>query len=132
MVCHEEDTFNLRECLFIAIAKHLYKGIYTCEGVEYKSRELKYLKKYVKIVDIALKNYNKKLEEEKKEIEAAKAIERKKAKNARRKARHKVNRRARRVAEMKEAYLAALKEYGILGTFEPVKILDIKLLDDAK
>ena len=23
MVCHEEDTFDLRQCLYIAIAKHL-------------------------------------------------------------------------------------------------------------
>lgn len=31
MVCHEEDTFDLKQCLYIAIAKHLYKDTYTFE-----------------------------------------------------------------------------------------------------
>lgn len=35
MVCHEDDTFDLRKCCFIAIAKHLYKQEYTQEGIEY-------------------------------------------------------------------------------------------------
>lgn len=33
MVCHENDTFDLRKCCFIAIAKHLYKKEYTQEGM---------------------------------------------------------------------------------------------------
>ncbi len=63
MVCREEDTFNLRNCLFIAIAKHLYKKDYTFEGIEWKASQLTYLKKYVKIVDSALRAFNKKQKE---------------------------------------------------------------------
>ena len=75
MVCHEEDTFDLRNCLFIAIAKHLYKKEYTFEGIEWKAFELTYLKKYVKIVDFALKAYDKKQNEiAKKRSRKSKAI----------------------------------------------------------
>lgn len=64
MVCHKDDTFDLRKCCFIAIAKHLYKREYTYEGIEYMAEQLMYQKKYVKIVDRAMKEYQK-LEEEK-------------------------------------------------------------------
>src|SRR5699024_9724929 len=68
MVCHDDDTFDLRKCCFIAIAKHLYKKEYTQEGIEYMATQLKYQKKYVKIVDKALKDYWKKEEEKEKKI----------------------------------------------------------------
>ena len=68
MVCHEDDIFNLRKCCFIAIAKHLYKKEYTQEGIEYMATQLTYQKKYVKIVDKALKDYWKKAEEKEKKI----------------------------------------------------------------
>ena len=68
MVCHEDDTFDLRKCCFIAIAKHLYKKEYTQEGIEYMATQLTYQKKYVKIVDKALKEYNKKMKEEEKRV----------------------------------------------------------------
>ena len=68
MVCHKDDTFDLRKCCFIAIAKHLYKKEYTQEGIEYMATQLTYQKKYVKIVDKALKDYKKKEEEKKKKI----------------------------------------------------------------
>ena len=68
MVCHEDDTFDLRKCCFIAIAKHLYKKEYTQEGIEYMATQLTYQKKYVKIVDKALKDYWKKAEEKEKKI----------------------------------------------------------------
>ncbi len=57
MVCHEEDTFDLRQCLYIAIAKHLYKDTYTFEGIEYKAKEISYQKRYVKMVDKAITHY---------------------------------------------------------------------------
>lgn len=60
MICHKEDTFDLRKCCFIAIAKRLYKKEYTQEGIEYMATQLTYQKKYVKIVDTALKAYAKK------------------------------------------------------------------------
>ena len=68
MVCHNDDTFDLRKCCFIAIAKHLYKKEYTQEGIEYMATQLTYQKKYVKIVDKALKSYKKQEEEKKKKI----------------------------------------------------------------
>jgi len=68
MVCHKDDTFDLRKCCFIAIAKHLYKKEYTQEGIEYMATQLTYQKKYVKIVDKALKEYWKKEEEKEKRI----------------------------------------------------------------
>lgn len=68
MVCHEDDIFDLRKCCFIAIAKHLYKNDYTPEGIEYMATQLAYQKKYVKIVDKALKDYWKKEEEKEKRI----------------------------------------------------------------
>ena len=68
MVCHEDDAFDLRKCCFIAIAKHLYKKEYTQEGIEYMATQLTYQKKYVKIVDKALKDYWKKEEEKEKKI----------------------------------------------------------------
>lgn len=63
MICHESDTFDLKKCCFIAIAKHLYKKEYTYEGIEYMAEQLMYLKKYVKIVDRAMKDYKKKMDE---------------------------------------------------------------------
>ena len=68
MVCHEDDIFDLRKCCFIAIAKHLYKKEYTQEGIEHMATQLTYQKKYVKIVDKALKDYWKKEEEKEKRI----------------------------------------------------------------
>lgn len=66
MVCHEDDIFDLRKCCFIAIAKHLYKKEYTQEGIEHMATQLAYQKKYVKIVDKALKDYKRKEEEKEK------------------------------------------------------------------
>ena len=68
MVCHKDDVFDLRKCCFIAIAKHLYKKEYTQEGIEYMATQLTYQKKYVKIVDKALKDYRRKEEEKEKRI----------------------------------------------------------------
>lgn len=97
MVCHEDDTFDLRKCCFIAIAKHLYKKEYTQEGIEYMATQLTYQKKYVKIVDKALKDYKRKeeekaekirKEEEDKIIHARQSLKRRKQKE-RRAQRHK-------------------------------------------
>ena len=103
MVCHKEDTFDLRKCCFIAIAKHLYKNTYTFEGVEYKANELMMQKKYVKIVNDALKNFRSKEREREKEERIAKerkeAIERRKAKRFAQKER----RTQRKVEEKREA-----------------------------
>lgn len=92
MVCHNDDTFDLRKCCFIAIAKHLYKKEYTQEGIEHMATQLMYQKKYVKIVDKALKDYKRKekekaekicREEEEKIIRARQSLKRRKQKERR-------------------------------------------------
>ena len=92
MVCHEDDVFDLRKCCFIAIAKHLYKKEYTQEGIEHMATQLTYQKKYVKIVDKALKDYKKKeeekpekirKEEEEKIVRARQSLKRRKQKERR-------------------------------------------------
>lgn len=91
MVCHEEDTFDLRRCCFIAIAKHLYKKDYTYEGIEYMAGQLMYQKAFVKTVDQALKKYKKKLADkekaEKEEAERKTILKRQAEKKRRYKAR---------------------------------------------
>lgn len=92
MICHKEDTFDLRKCCFIAISKHLYKKEYTYEGIEHMADQLMYQKKYVKVVDKALKDYYKKEaekermrkeEEENKIIRERQALRKKKYKKRR-------------------------------------------------
>lgn len=84
MVCHKDDTFNLRRCLFIAISKVLYKELYTWEGIEYMADQLSYQKKYAAIVDAALKSFTKRTkkreEEERQAAEEAKRFEKRKKK----------------------------------------------------
>ena len=115
MVCHEDDIFDLRNCLFLALAKHMYKDTYTVEGVEYKANEMKFMKKYVKLVDVALKkhkNAEAAAEKAKAEEERVKAtVERKKAKLAKYKARCKEKYRQKRIAEQTEAYVNAMMLY---------------------
>lgn len=117
MVCHEEDTYNLRNCLFIAIAKHLYKKNYTPEGIEWKAFELTHLKKYVKIVDSALKKYEQKQEKiALKELDSKieqERIERKRAKRQaykeRRIAKREKIEKEKQIEIQKEAYLRAME-----------------------
>lgn len=117
MVCHKDDTFNLRNCLFIAIAKHLYKKDYTFEGIECKAFELTHLKKYVKIVDSALKAFDKKQKDTRRAEENRKAelesIERKRAKRQAYKERRTTKReqaeKEKQIEIQKEAYIQAMK-----------------------
>ena len=106
MVCHEDDTFDLRKCCFIAIAKHLYKKEYTQEGVEYMATQLTYQKKYVKIVDTALKAYAKK--EKDKEAVEKEHIEREKITARQRKRRRK--QKERRIQRYREDMIDLLAD----------------------
>lgn len=93
-VANEEDRFDLERGVEICVLKHLY-------GVDgYKSMVKKAMNQ-IKAVDKAK-------EDKKKEEEL---IVRKKAKAARRKARRLERKRKERIAEMKEAYLAAMNEH---------------------
>lgn len=117
VVCHKDDTFNLRNGLFIAIAKHLYKQEYTQEGIEWKAFELTHLKKYAKIVDSALKNYHRKLKDIEKSQMMTKAeeerIERKRIKKLehakRRAAKREEIEKEKQIEIQKEAYIRAMK-----------------------
>ena len=88
MVLKDPDVFDIHRCLFIAIAKHLYKDTYTPESIEYKATLLSYEKKYAKIVNSAIKNHEKKEKEKllklQKEKEEKEQIKRKRAKNLKR------------------------------------------------
>lgn len=110
MVCHEEDTFDLRRCCFIAIAKHLYKKDYTYEGIEYMAGQLMYQKAFVKTVDQALKKCKKKLADkekaEKNEAEKKDIRER----QAEKKRRYKARRAQRYKAEMVDLIADSINE----------------------
>lgn len=118
MVCHEDDTFDLRNCLFLALAKHMYKDEYTLEGIEYKANEMKLMKKYVKIVDSALKLHKKKEEEianaKKKEEEVKAIAEKKKAKLAKYKAKCKEKYRQKHIDDMTTSIVNAFVAFGKL------------------
>ena len=113
VVCHDFDEFNIYAGCYIAIAKKLYSDDYTCEGIEYMSRQLSYQKKYVSIVEKAVKNYYKKFEMEleekaKAEREAAIRANHKRKRDAYLKRRDE-RRRNERIKEMAEA-IAMVKD----------------------
>lgn len=115
MVCREPDIFDLHRCLYLAIAKHLYKKEYTTEGIEYKATELSMQKKYVKIVENAIKAHNKMLKEQEKaerlEIERIAAKNRRAQKKKEKREQVKELKREEAIEVQKEAYLRAMKEY---------------------
>jgi hypothetical protein len=94
-VCNEDDKFDLRRGLEICVLKHILG-------------EDKY-KQIIKEIDRQIKTLDKEAED-KKALEEM--IARKKAKNAKRKARRQEKARQERINEMREAYLAAMREYG--------------------
>lgn len=119
--CCELDSFDLERGIEVCVMKHIF-------GEDKYKTVLKESMKQIKAVDKAKEN--KKKEEE--------AIANKKAKAAKKKAKYRANRRANRVAEMKEAYLAAMKEYG--GSIETSELAECvcgkcqceETLDDLK
>lgn len=115
MVCREPDVFDLHRCLYLAIAKHLYKKEYTTEGIEYKASELSMQKKYVKIVENAIKVHNKMLRDQEKterlELERIAAKNRRLQKKQEKRAQTKEVKLEEAIEMHKEAYLRAIKEY---------------------
>ena len=115
MVCQEPDVFDLHRCLYLAIAKHLYKKEYTTEGIEYKASELSMQKKYVKIVENAINAHNKMLKDQEKaerlEIERIAAKNRRMQKKKEKREQVKELKREEAIEVQKEAYLRAMKEY---------------------
>lgn len=108
VVCEDCDTFDLRTGLYIAIAKHLYKREYTLEGIEYKAKEISMKKKYVDMVEKAIKTYDKLEKMEKEFIEQNKKEKQiaheKRVKTA-------MKKRERKIELQKEAYLRAMQDF---------------------
>lgn len=111
MILKDPDVFDIRRCLFIAIAKHLYKDTFTPEGIEYKATLLSYEKKYTKIVDSAIKNHEKKEKEKllklQKEKEEKERIKRKRAKNLKRREQLRKKRIEEQIEIQKKAIIRA-------------------------
>lgn len=111
VICDDKDEFDLQRGLFVALSKKMYKDKYTLEGIEHMATELSYQKKYVKMVDKAIKDHNKKLiEEENKEHEEALQ----KRLDHERKLKRDKKKRERAINIQKEAYVRAMKEIGDL------------------
>lgn len=111
VVCNDKDKFDLRRGLFVALSKKMYKEKYTLEGIEHMATELSYQKKYVKMVDKAIKDHNRKLiEEENKKYEEE--LQKKLAYE--RKVKRDKKKRERAINIQKEAYVRAMKEIGDL------------------
>lgn len=92
-VCCSEDTYDLERGIEVCVMKHIF-------GADEYKLILKKAMRQVKAIDKA-KEDEKKLKEE---------IAKKKAKSAKRKAKRRAKQRQARIDEMKEAYLAAMKE----------------------
>jgi len=92
-ICNNEDEFDLKKGVYIALSKLLYKNEYTTEGIEEMAHQLSLKKENEKKVDKAIKDYHKKLraeeENKQKEKEEKAARKRRKEKNDARKRRRK-------------------------------------------
>lgn len=92
-ICCDEDEFDLKKGVYIAMSKLLYGDKYTTEGVEEKAHELSLKKDNEKMVNKAIKDYHKKLkdkeEAERKEEQEKLAKLKRKKKNEERKRRRK-------------------------------------------
>ena len=106
----EEDVFDIEECLYLALAKKLYRKEYTYEGTLRMAEELKFKKDAVSIVKHGAKVYEKYLEEEKAKKEESSRRERRKAKKIAQKQRRKERARREQIEIQKQAYLEAMKE----------------------
>lgn len=94
-ICQSEDQFNLETGIEICLMKHI------CGGKAKYHKMIKNAMREIKAIDKAAED--KKKTDELTAKKKAKELARKKAREERK--------RAKRVGEMKEAYLAALKEY---------------------
>lgn len=97
-VCCELDKFDLETGVGVCVLKHIF-------GED----------KYKEIIRTSMKQIKAVNKEKERKIEAEKAAAAKKEKAEKHKARRRENKRNRRIAEMKEAYVKALKECGYTG-----------------
>lgn len=84
-ICCDEDEFDLKKGVYIAMSKLLYGDEYTTEGIEEKAHELSLKKSNEKMVDKAIRDYHRKIktkeENDKKEKEEKLAKLKRKEKN---------------------------------------------------
>lgn len=99
-VCCKEDVFELSRGVEVCVLKHIFGSDRYKEIIRESNKQIK-----------AINKAEKKAKKEAEEIKVI--IERKKAKAAKRKAKRKERERAERIADMKTAYVAALKECGL-------------------
>ena len=92
-ICCDEDEFDLKKGVYIAMSKLLYGDEYTTEGIEEKAHELSLKKDNEKMVNKAIKDYYKKL---KTEEEAKKKSEEEKLSKLRRKEKNRARRQKRK------------------------------------
>lgn len=106
----DEDAFDIEECLYLALAKKLYRKEYTYEGILHMVEELKYKKYAVSIVKHGVKIYDEYLKDEKLKKEESERRERRKAKKIAQKQRRKERAIKEQIEIQKQAYLEAMKE----------------------
>ena len=94
-ICHKDDVFNLETGIMICVMKKMMGG-----SAEYN-----------KYMNLVMKFYECKIEDEKKAAEEAERKERKRQKEIARKQRRKERKIAEQIEIQKEAYLQALKEF---------------------
>ena len=98
-ICCDEDEFDLKMGVYIAMSKLLYGDKYTTEGVEEKAHELSLKKDNEKMVNKAIKDYNKKIKNEEKAKEEEK---RKKKEEAKRKEKNRIRKQKQKERKRKE------------------------------
>lgn len=62
-ICDDNDIFDLEKGVYICIAKLLYNGILTTQGIESAAHDIALYKKNVKYVNKAIKQYYKEIKE---------------------------------------------------------------------
>lgn len=106
-VVKEPDEFSLEFGCALALAKSYYGKEYTLEGLEEKAHEFLIRKKYVKIINQAIKQYKQKIKDKEKteleEKERKAIIERRKAKNKKRREKMKARKKQEEINTIAEA-----------------------------
>lgn len=111
VVCHEDDVFDIKRGLFLAMAKHQLKDTHTIEGIEHEATQFSYLKGYNKIVDDAIKAHDKKLKELKKQKQQEEEKLRIKENKKRKHAEYLKRREEKRINTQAQAVLRGLQMY---------------------
>lgn len=118
MVLQDPDVFCMEDCLYIALAKKLYKHTFTFEGIEHAAKEMRYVKYYNGIVNNGLKLWKKIKQKKEKELLDEKLEKERLERHKKKRALYKAKREEKRKKEMidaqveiaKEAYIQLMRE----------------------